>query len=81
MTIYIVYEIDQHNTISTAVIKKLDTSRKKTNDFFEDHRESFFCNSDSGYTLHFAKYETGNSDIDGNILNEIEPINNSNNPY
>ena len=79
MTIYIVYEIDQHNTIDTAVIKKLDTSKSKAKDFFEDHIESFFYNSDSGYTLHFAKYETGTSDIDGNVLNEIEPINNSNN--
>ena len=78
MNIYIVYEIDIHNTKSSIVIKKLDTCKNKARKFFNEHKEEY-KNSEDGYKLVLATYTTGREDIDSNIFQNIEELNNSDN--
>ena len=78
MNIYIVYEIDIHNTESSIAIKKLDTCKNKAIIFFLEHKEKY-QQSEDGYKLVLATYTTGREDIDSNIFQDIEELNNTDN--
>ena len=62
--IYIVYEIDEHQTKSTFCIKGLSTSKKKAKQFFNKHKKDF----KKDWFLIFGKVERGNFDIFSEFL-------------
>ena len=68
--IYIVYEIDEHQTKDTFCIKGLSTSKKEAKQFFKEHKKDF----QKDWFLILGKIESGKFDIFSNIINEIEII-------
>ena len=71
--IYIVYEIDEHQTKDTFCIIGLSTSKKEAKQFFKKKKKDY----KKDWFLIFGKVESGNFEIFSNIINEIEEIKSS----
>lgn len=69
-SIYIVYEINEHQDKKTFCIKGLSSDKQEAEQFFNEHKNDFT----EDWFLIFGKVQSGNFDIMSNLLNEIEVI-------
>lgn len=67
--IYFIFECDPQRNYGSYCVKLATSNKRYAKQFFQENRFSYF---DSYWSLNLAEYEPNMSDINGNLLKDLE---------